>query len=258
MSFSIDWLDLREPADLRARDKGLIATLAEWSAGRTPRILDLGSGTGSSYRGLSPHIGGQWTLTDIDPTLLREATRRHGDEPSFAATRNVDLMADLEQLIAEMQPDLICGSALIDLASAQWLDRLAAALPSTAAFYMALSYDGIEHWSPQPPHEETAHQAFLSHQRTDKGFGSALGPDAASYMAEKLSAGGWQVQSALSPWVLDRSDAALIAPLATGSAAAVAETGALSDSDLHEWAAGRAVASNVTVGHIDLLALPRP
>lgn len=77
MSFSIDWLDLREPADHAARNPELVETLAQWCATRAPRILDLGSGTGSSYRGLAPMIGGHWTLTDIDPALLHEATRRH-------------------------------------------------------------------------------------------------------------------------------------------------------------------------------------
>ena len=256
MSFSIDWLDLREPADHAARNPELIKTLAQWCAGRAPRILDLGSGTGSSYRGLAPMIGGHWTLTDIDPALLQEATRRHQAEPTFAATRVVDLNADLESLITEVQPDVICGSALIDLASAAWLDRLAAALPQNAAFYMALSYNGFEQWLPAPTDEAAAHAAFLSHQRTDKGFGQALGPDAANYMADALTKTGRQPALRDSPWTLGETDRPLIAALADGSAEAVAETSALSDAKFESWAAGRRAVQTVEVGHLDLLALP--
>lgn len=159
-------------------------------------------------------------------------------------------------MIADVQPDVICGSALIDLASAAWLDRLAAALPQNAAFYMALSYDGFEQWLPAPIDEAAAHAAFLSHQRTDKGFGQALGPDAATYMADALSRAGRQPTLRNSPWTLGEADRALITALADGSAEAVSETSALSDPQFASWALGRRAAGTVEVGHLDLLALP--
>jgi SAM-dependent methyltransferase len=257
VSFSIDWLNLREPADSRARDSGLIARLTDWTAGRPVRVLDLGSGTGSSYRALAPALGGHWTLTDIDTALLAEARHRHGDEPTFAAVRHLDLVRDLEAVISEVRPDIICGSALIDLASSTWLDRLAGVLPRGTALYLALSYDGVEVWTPKPPHEGVAHAAFLDHQRTDKGFGPAIGPDAAQHLAEKLAGETHRVWLGDSPWILDGTERDLISALAAGSAEAVAQSGALTDAQLEDWAAGRAAADHVRIGHTDLLALPR-
>ena len=258
MSFSIDWLDLREPADAAARDAGLIADLARWAGGRDPVVLDLGSGTGSSYRALAQQIGGRWTLTDIDASLLDEAVRRHGGEAGFGSVQRLDLMAGLEEVLAAQRPDIVTGSALIDLASADWLDRLAAALPRHAALYMALSYDGVEHWHPAPPAEAAGHAAFLTHQRRDKGFGPALGPDAAAHLADALRARGWEVSLARSDWRLNDGQRALITALADGAAEAVAETGALAPETLEDWRAARRSADRVTVGHLDLLALPRP
>ena len=54
--FDGDWLDLREEQDAWARDPDLGAHLAEILPAR-PRLLDLGSGTGSLIRWLGPIIG---------------------------------------------------------------------------------------------------------------------------------------------------------------------------------------------------------
>ena len=257
MSFSIDWLDLREPADHAARGRDLMTRLAKWCEGRDPSVLDLGSGTGSNYRALAPRIGGRWTLCDIDDGLLGEARSRHESEPTFAQTRQVDLNADLETLIEDVAPTVITGSALIDLASARWLDRLSASLPADCAFYMALSYDGQEIWTPPPPHEGQALRTFVDHQKGDKGFGPALGPDAAAHLAAGLTAAGRVVHSEESPWRLDDQTAPdLITALAAGSVVAVAEAGEMTDAELAAWSRGRHAARSVTIGHIDLLALP--
>ena len=75
--FSIDWLDLRESADLKARDKSLVKLTVRWlknisSPDQLPIILDLGSGTGSTVRSFdslldAEAISGHWRLIDNDP-----------------------------------------------------------------------------------------------------------------------------------------------------------------------------------------------
>ncbi|WP_316014885.1 class I SAM-dependent methyltransferase [Roseobacter sp. HKCCA0434] len=255
MSFSADWLALREGADARARDAGLIARLAAWTADRAPRVLDLGSGTGASYRALAPRIGGRWVLSDIDGDLLAVAGQ-HAGEVNFLGTRQVDLARDLEGLMAEVAPDLVTGSALLDLCSTDWLDRLAAALPEEAALYMALSYDGQESWTPEPPHEARALAAFHAHQEGDKSFGTALGPAAPKHLAGALRARGHDVTLTQSPWRLGPEDRALIEALADGAAGAVAETGQLTSEEIADWRAARRRADAVRIGHVDLLALP--
>jgi SAM-dependent methyltransferase len=250
MSFSSDWLALREPADRAARDAGLTDALAGWAAGRELTAADLGCGTGSTFRALAPRLpGARWTLIDNDPALLAEAARRTGAE-----TRALNLAAEPEA--AARAGDVVMASALFDLVSADWLERFLDALPRHAALYAALSYDGREAWTPEPPHEAEALAAFRAHQQGDKGFGPALGPEAGAALAEGLRARGWRVATADSPWRLGEDQAALRAALAEGAAAAVAETGALSAAALADWRAGRAAAARAEIGHLDVLALP--
>ncbi|MEO1687922.1 MAG: class I SAM-dependent methyltransferase [Pseudomonadota bacterium] len=253
MTFALQWLDLRAPADDAARDAALIAALADWAAQRTGgeplRIVDLGAGAGATHRALAAHLpGAHWTLVDHDPALLAEAARRTG-----AQTRQADLSRDLEDVLAGA--DLVAASAFFDLVSAAWLDRFAAALPPGAAVHAALTYDGRETWTPAPPDDGEAQDAFRAHMRRDKGFGPALGGDAPAALAAALG-GARRVTAAPSPWILTEKDRALIEALSDGAAQAVAETGALTDARLSGWHAARRMAARAEIGHCDLLALP--
>jgi SAM-dependent methyltransferase len=250
--FSSDWLALREAADRAARDPGLMARLADWAAGRRLRVVDLGCGTGATWRALSPHLpGAEWLLVDHDPALLQEAARRTG-----AKTRRADLARDIASVLAGA--DIVTASALFDLCSRKWVDQFVAALPAPAAVYGALSYDGREVWRPAHPLEDRALAAFHSHQYGDKGFGLSLGPAAAAHLAMRLEASGRTVATARSDWRLGPEDRPLIAALADGAAEAVAETGALKEAELTDWRAARRAAQSVEIGHLDILALPAP
>ena len=74
MGFAADWLALREPADRAARDEAL-ARRAAAAAGPDPLIVDLGCGTGATWRALSPYLpkGARWRFVDKDPELLAKA-----------------------------------------------------------------------------------------------------------------------------------------------------------------------------------------
>ena len=260
MSFSPDWLALREPADAAARDRGLAAELARWSAaraqtlGRPARIWDLGCGSGATFRALAPLAPDlDWTLIDQDEALLDLAQTRTG-----ARVRRLDLAGapDLAAAGAGEAPEIIAASALFDLVSAPWMTRFVAALPPHVAVYAALSYDGRETWSPTPPHEAQGLAAFHAHQTSDKGFGVSLGPSGGAALAAGLAQRGWKVRIADSAWRLGPESRALIEALADGAAKAVAETGALSGRALADWRIGRARARQVEIGHMDMLALP--
>ncbi len=57
MSFSGEWLALREPFDLRARHRGVLRQAATALAGRhAVTIVDLACGTGATMRALGPHL----------------------------------------------------------------------------------------------------------------------------------------------------------------------------------------------------------
>jgi hypothetical protein len=57
-----------------------------------------------------------------------------------------------------------------------------------------------------------------------------------------------------SPWRLEEGDRQLIADLAAGFAAAVAETGAVDGETLSSWRAAERIGA--VVGHTDTLAVP--
>jgi SAM-dependent methyltransferase len=259
MSFTTDWLALREPADKVARNRLLIAELMAHLNGRVPRITELGCGTGSSLRALSPYLpaGTEWLLVDGDPALLQAARGLAEGTPGLRFMQ-ADLGAGLEAVLAE-PADLVTASAFIDLCSHAWLDRLSLAMPKGAALYITLSYDGHETWWPQHPVERMALTAFHVHMRQEKGLGPgpALGPEAAETLALMLSVRGWRVRTAPSPWHLRATeDQALIEALADGAAAALAETQVLDEETLGAWHAARRAAERVDIGHLDLLAIP--
>lgn len=244
--FSAEWLALRAPADDAARDAGLIDRLTNWAADRPIRIADLGGGSGAAHRALSPLLPqANWRILDDDPALLSLI-------PDGAEAVQANLAASLEDAFSP-KPDLLTAFAFIDLVSEAWLATLTDRIAETgAAIYAPLTYDGVEIWRPTPPHEAEALAAFNADMRRDKGFGPALGADAAPCLAGLLRDRGYDVATATSPWRLSRGP--LLTALAEGAARAVAPR--LDPQKAGAWAEGRLAAETAEVGHIDLLALP--
>ena len=245
--FSSDWLALRAGADDRARDADLRAAFLK-ALPPTPRLLDLGSGTGATARALGVP-GAQWTLTDNDAALLAEAGRR---VPGARILR-ADLARDLDTVMAQ-EADAITASALFDLVSEDWITKFAR-LARSRVVYAALTYDGTESWSPDHPADLAVSRAFDAHQRRDKGFGPAVGPTGATVLAKALEAEGYTVTLAPSPWKLERGrDGALMDALADGIAGAAVEAGC-DVAEAEAWRTARRGAERCTTGHLDLLAV---
>ena len=277
--FSAEWLALREPADHRARDQALQQSICEQlervarTEQRGVRLIDLGCGSGSNLRALAASLPAQqhWTLVDYDPLLLtaaRDALIAWADEvisndaklTILKGTKaleieftQVDLARDIERVLA-CPADVITAAAFFDLVAEPWLIRFCQALRTT--LYTVLTYDGTEQWLPAHTADSSILKAFHAHQKTDKGFGVAAGPDAAAIMQRELAARGFQVSLAPSPWKIDQAEAAFMRALATGSAAAVRETGLMNTKQVEQWLAARVTAQHCTVGHWDILAIP--
>lgn len=266
-SFSIDWLDLREPADHAARNEPLaktaLAALGQQRDQISPDrlLVDLGSGTGSTIRALLA-LGARdivWRLVDLDGELLDEALKRHGKQLLIE-----DYQADLT-IVTELPlsgAHMVTASALFDLASRKFCDEFIARLDRhKTVFYAALNYDGITRWSPEHPLDTTVLNAFNQDQRRDKGFGAALGPDATDYLQAQLQTAGFSVQLAASPWQLNGDQQPLVEALISGIADAVARDYGTAASALEDWKTFRlqhAGSGTCVVGHTDLLALPIP
>lgn len=259
MSFSAEWLALREPFDLRARHGGLLRQAATSLAGRRAvTIVDLACGTGATMRALAPHLRmpQSWRLFDNDLSLLAKV-------PSAANVHvhALDLVHDLEAAL-DGPVDLVTTSALLDLVSADWLERLVVEVAARKLpLYAALSYDGRVDFTPEDPRDAAVIAAVNLHQRGDKGFGSALGPSAAHTAVECLQRVGYVVERGAADWLLGEADLSMQEAMLTGWALAASETGEVSHEAAAEWLVSRRAAlatkrSRITVGHQDFFATP--
>lgn len=251
--FDPAWLALREPYDHAVRDPALTAAFVD-AVGPSPRLVDLGCGSGSNLRFLASHLppGQSWTCIDHDPALLTllQTSKPAGIE---AATICLDLAANLDDV--PIGPGVaVTAAALLDLTSAAWLDRLAECCRN-APILMTLSFDGRMAWDPIDPDDRAIQEAFLRHQNLDKGFGPSLGPDAVRYLAARFQDLGHDVRLARSDWVFEADDRPIVDAMLAGVAGAVQEI----DRDLpaDAWQKRRRAPTALTVGHLDLLALPR-
>jgi hypothetical protein len=262
--FSAEWLALREPFDLRARNSAVLEAVSTSLKARAwVRVVDLASGTGSTLRALSPHLPARqsWKLIDNDAALLKQAIAPPLDKDLVVSAETLDLSRDLAAAL-EQPADLVTMSALLDLVSEPWLDEFAAAIAARSIpVYAALSYDGRTSFDPADSSDAAVTDAVNAHQRTDKGFGAALGPAAAAFAISRFEAVGYSVVSGEADWAIGREDRYMQIELLGGWANAAKETNALSLDETDAWLARRrsAVAagrSSIHVGHVDFFATP--
>jgi SAM-dependent methyltransferase len=299
-AFSADWLALREPADARARSSAIVNAIVgrsdlsrdkskESRLNPLPReslsIIDLGAGTGANLRYLAPRLGGpqEWLLVDSDRALLAVASTRLREwAASLDARVEVDAnrisittalfsavvrtqeldMARRPGALALPRGCLVTASALLDLVSQSWLETLADACGAASARVLfALTYDGRLTLEPAEPDDDLARALFNRHQRKDKGFGPALGPEAAAATKAAFAKRGYVLETAVSDWRLGRAEQSLQRELVDGWLAAALEIEPGSTSRLKRWCARHraridAGESTVVVGHSDLGGFP--
>jgi hypothetical protein len=281
----LNWLALREPADVAARSTTLTRAIVD-ALGRHDQVsvLDLGSGTGSSVRYLAGHLltPQRWLLVDRDPALLAEVRARTF---SWGAVRGYEVTTDQDALIIRgRQVDccietrrfdlgrltdpqifsgrhLVTASALLDLVSEAWLGALAShCRESGAAVLFALTYTGRSRCSPAEPEDDRIRELMNQHQRaSDHGFGVAAGPDAVECAARCFGAVGYQVRREASDWVLPPDTRALQRQLIEGWAEAAREIAPGQATMVERWLTRRlahveAHRSHIIVCHEDLAA----
>lgn len=274
-NFSPEWLDLREAADRRSRCNEIANAVAARFALRDElRVVDIGSGTGANLRAtaaLLPHRQ-TWTLVDNDAALLDQAKVKLGrwadssecdgeelrlEKDGRAITvrfANVDLLRSTSEFLSDA-PNLVTASAFFDLVSESYIRTLAKSVVATgAAFYAAVTYNGLLRWTPRRPADSQMLAAFHRHQMRDKGFGPASGPLAASHLADQFRLNGYAVLEGDSRWQLERADRMLVDELVRGHAVAVSETSDADCQTIVSWVNVPRTAA--IVGHTDTFAAP--
>ena len=255
----LNWLALREPADIAARSATLTqAIIAALPRDRPLQILDLGTGTGSNVRYLSSRLPApqRWLVVDQDPDLLAQAS-------GWSANCHVDTLCrnlgSLEDPVLFSGRHLVTASALLDLVSNRWLHTLAAhCRTSGAAALFTLNYNGQSRCTPAEAEDDTIRDLMNRHQRaSDKGFGRAAGPDAVDCAERCFAAIGYHVRREASDWILLPGQGELQRPLIEGWAQAAEEIAPERASMIRDWLARRlahveAGRSRVVVGHDDL------
>jgi len=281
-TFDAGWLALREPFDAAARDPGLALRLVD-ALPVKPWLVDLGAGSGSLFRYLAPLIGREqsWTFVDADAGLLDEAFLRtaewadalglpissddstltiHAPGGEWRIDGELHDLSDMPGELPLREADAVVCSALLDLVSRRWLEKLADALHQP--FYAALSVDGRDEWLPSHPADIAVRVAFRRDQGRDKGFGRALGLDAVAGAIRVFEARGFRVASAPSDWIIPRMALAMQEQMIIGAAAAASVAMPARGVVFAQWRAERmnqAMAGRLAmrIGHRDILALPR-
>jgi hypothetical protein len=127
--------------------------------------------------------------------------------------------------------------------------------------YAALTYQGRATFTPAEPFDLEIVAAVNRHQRRDKGFGPALGPEAAFVAVRGFERVGYSVVTGASDWIFRPGDRDIQLEVFAGFAGAAAELDDLPADAIAAWLARRrelvaAGQSSMRVGHIDFLASP--
>lgn len=264
--FSPDWLRLREPFDHAARSVELADRFARHLPDH-PSVLELGCGLGSGLRFVAPRLrtAAHWCLVDHDPRLLSaagEAVSLWAAHHPHHAPCSLELRAhDLRDGVVDGPWDAVVTQALLDLVSDAWLVALADWLAARRLpFLAALTVDGRVHWQPARPEDESVQAAFRAHQRLDRGFGASPGFEATPRMASLLEARGYAVTLTPADWQIEATHTHMLESMVDGTADAARVTHpepAVVDRWHRQRRADVAAGSvALTVGHLDLLALP--
>ena len=127
--------------------------------------------------------------------------------------------------------------------------------------YATLNYDGRAELEPTDPLDAAVVAAMNAHQRTDKGFGPALGPMAAPTAIARLQSLEYSVAYGTSDWVFGPEDREIQMKVLAVWASAANRISELSHSDRAGWLTRRRDAiiagrSSIRIGHVDLFATP--
>jgi hypothetical protein len=213
---SSDWLALREEEDARTRSRELAVEAAR-KLGPGPIVIhDLGSGTGSMMRWLSPILPGPqtWVLHDWNPDLTERAN--DGVATLDREGRPVSVRSHSGEL-AHLRPDdlddasLVTASALLDVLTSEEVHAIARACVTVGSpVLLSLSVTGEVHLDPPDARDDVFETSFNAHQRRLVSGRRLLGRYGAAIARGLFLHAGWNVRPIDTVWRLGDHDPRLL------------------------------------------------
>ena len=156
-------------------------------------------------RWLAPRLPGpqHWIMYDRDADLLEHAAAGHGRTPADGAPVTVETRRrDITRLTpADLDgAGLVTASALLDMLTADEVERIVAACAAPAARRCStISVIGRVELTPPDPLDAEIAEAFNAHQRRTVGGRTLLGPDAVDAAVEAFGRHGVPVAGPVEP-----------------------------------------------------------
>jgi SAM-dependent methyltransferase len=189
---------------------------------------------------------GGWRPLPLPPS--RKGRGRAPNAPAAPTAPAVPTASAVPTALAGSDIDAVVCSALLDLVSARYLERLFEEL--AVPFLACLTVDGRDAWLPHHPSDAPVRAAVRRDQRRDKGFGPALGTAAPAFALRSLAARGFVTASAPSDWRIPRMALRMQRALIEGRGL---RDGTWQEARLRQAMRGRLA---ITIGHRDILAFP--
>tara|TARA_B100000900_G_scaffold154893_1_gene131547 strand:+ start:1629 stop:2501 length:873 start_codon:yes stop_codon:yes gene_type:complete len=224
--FSKSWINMRLEYDNYSRSNILNKYLKNNKYMPDIDLIDMCSGSGNFLIWLIKNelSFNEYTLIDNDTNLLKsiKSNLRKNipkDLKIKSNTNNMNLILCKDKFISSKvlikkndcdnfnyktkRFHIISYSAALDLMSKSSIIKAIKRVNNLNAIYFSLCFNGIVKWTPTNTFDKYILSFFNKHQRTDKGFGEALGPESIDFVNRYSIKQGMKVTTKHSPWIIN-------------------------------------------------------